>query len=162
MRNVSATPAVLTIAYLVPVSVWWFAQLSLLLQASNPVLVPFSINVLQTLSVVQLLCLCLFAPHWIKPQLGMAHSATTIATSLLPAWPLFALLGLATGIPASALIATQAVAACVGLAVAGAATFLQRLHVSAEGLRLSQSCLGLAAASFAWLLRDEWLRWLTP
>jgi len=51
MRTVSATPAVLTLAYLVPVSVWWFAQMSLLLQASNPVLVPFSINVLQTLSI---------------------------------------------------------------------------------------------------------------
>ena len=160
MRNVSATPAVLTIAYLVPVSVWWFAQMSLLLQASEPLLVPFSINVLQTLSVVQVLCLCLFVPHWIQPQLDMTHSATTIATSLLPAWPLFAILGLATGIPATAIVATQAVAAAIGLAVAGAATFVQRLHLGVEILRLSQACLGLAAATLAWLLRSEWLQWI--
>ena len=161
MRNVSATPAVLTIAYLVPVSIWWFAQTSLLLQASNPVFVPFSINVLQTLSVVQILCLCLFVPHWVRPQLGMTHDATTIATSLLPAWPLVAMLGLATGIPATALIATQAVAASIGLAVAGIAMVVQRLRMSAEVLRLSQACLGLAAATLAWLLRSEWLQWLT-
>lgn len=160
MRNVSATPAVLTIAYLVPVSVWWFAQMSILLQASNPVLVPFSIQVLQTLSIVQVLCLCLFVPHWVQPRLGMTHSATTIATSLLPAWPLFAILGLATGIPATALIATQVVAACVGLAVAGITTLVQRSSVSAEVLRLSQAGLGLAAATLAWLLRSEWLQWL--
>jgi len=160
MRTVSATPAVLTLAYLVPVSVWWFAQMSLLLQASNPVLVPFSINVLQTLSIVQVLCLCLFVPHWVQSQLGMTHSATMIATSLLPAWPLFAILGLATGVPATALIATQAVAAGIGLAMAGVAVFMQRLHLGAEVLRLSQSCLGLVAATLAWLLRNEWLQWL--
>ena len=160
MRNVSATPAVLTMTYLVPVSVWWFAQMSLLLQASNPVLAPFSINILQTLSIVQVLCLCLFVPHWVQSQLGMTHSATAIATSLLPAWPLFAILGLATGVPATALVATQAVAAGIGLAVASIATFMQRLHMSAEILRLSQAGLGLAAATLAWLLRSEWLQWL--
>jgi len=161
MRNVSATPAVLTITYLVPVSAWWFVQMSLLLQASNPVLVPFSITALQTLSVVQVICLCLSVPHWVQPRLGMTHSATTIATSLLPAWPLFAILGLATGIPATVLIATQAVAAGVGMAVAGIAMVVQRLRVSAEVLRLSQACLGLVAATLAWLLRSEWLQWLT-
>jgi hypothetical protein len=161
MRNVRATPAVLTLTYLVPVSVWWFAQMSILLQASEPLLVPFSLNVLRTLSIVQVLSLCLFVPHWIQPQLGMTYGATAIATSLLPAWPLFAMLGLATGIPATALIATQAVAAGVGLAVAGIAMVVQRLRMSAEVLRLSQACLGLAAATLAWLLRSEWLQWLT-
>jgi hypothetical protein len=161
MRKVSATPAVLTITYLVPVSVWWFAQMSILLHASEPLLVPFSLNVLQTLSIVQVLSLCLFVPHWIQPQLGMTYGATTIATSLLPAWPLFAILGLATGVPATALIATQAVAAGIGLAVAGIASFVQRLPVTAEVLRLSKACLGLTAATLAWLLRSQWLQWIT-
>jgi hypothetical protein len=146
--------------YLIPVSVWWFAQMSLLLQASNPVLVPFSISVLQTLSVLQVLSLCLFVPHWNQPQLGMTHSAKTIATSLLPAWPLFAILGLATGVPETALIASQALAAGIGLAVAGITTFVQRLHLRAEIMRLSRACLGLAAATLAWLLRGAWLQWL--
>lgn len=162
MRTVSATPAVLTMTYLVPVSVWWFVQMSLLLQASNPVFVPFSIHVLQTLSIVQVLYLCLFAPHWVQPQPGMTNSAVAVATALLPAWPLFAILGLATGVPVTALIATQAVAAVAGLAVARIATFVRRLRLSAELLRLSQACLGLAAATLAWSLRSEWLQWLTP
>ena len=160
MRNVSATPAVLTITYLVPVSVWWFAQMSILLQASEPLLVPFSLNVLQTLSIVQVISLCLFVPHWVQQRLGMAHSATAIATSLLPTWPLFAMLGLATGVSATALIATQAVAAVIGLAMAGIASIVQRLPVTAEVLRLSKACLGLTAATLAWLLRSQWLQWI--
>ena len=156
----SATPAFLSIAYLMPISVWWFVQISMVSQMPDPLWAPFGVRVLQTLIVVQLLCLSLFVPHWVKPKFDARKNAPSIVGSLLPAWPLLTILCLATGVSAAALVATQVATAGVGLLVAGAATLVYRLRLPHETLRLSQASLGLASAMLAWSLRAEWLNWI--
>jgi hypothetical protein len=151
----SATPALLTLTYLIPVSTWWFTQLSV--QPSSSGL--FSLRVLETLLITQLLCLSLFLPQWIESKDEIRQHATSIAASLLPCWPLIALLWLATGVSVLALVVWQVVAVVIGLAVALVALALQRFRVDDEPLRLMQSSLGLVAATFVFVTSADWLQW---
>lgn len=153
MRSIDATPAFLTIAYLVPICVWWFVQVSMMSQPASPPLASFSVQVLQALVLTQVLCLCLFVPHW---------AAASVAAALLPAWPLLAMLGFAAGMSIVVLAAVQAFIALIGLIIVAAATLLHHTRISAEVLRLLLSGLGVVAFTFAWLLRTEWLQWVTP
>jgi hypothetical protein len=152
-----ATPAMLTMVYLIPVSIWWFTQMSVLTSSPEQ----FSLQVLGALLIMQVLCLCLFVPQWVRPQERLKQGATAIAASLLPCWPLFAMLWLASGVSAFALVASQAGAVSVGLVVASMAMILQRSRVSEEPLRLLQTSLGLLAATLVFLARTDWLQWIT-
>lgn len=169
MQPLSATPILFTLIYSSLISVWWFAQLSMLSPLPGPALAPVSSQVLQALVAVQILGLCLFVPMWILhdskqagPRSSRLRYPLIIASSLLPAWPLIAMLGLATGVSFTSLAITQALAIGIGLAVAIVATLGQNLVATVELQRLINTGIGALAAACAWLLRDSFLHWLTP
>ena len=118
--------------YLVPFGIWWLTQLAILTEPLSPPLTDISMQVLQALFTTQMLGLCL---------LGM--------------------LGLAAGVTVTALAMTEAIIATAGLVVLAPATLLQKLCGHAEIRRLALTGLGLAAAILAWVLRQEWLQWVS-
>ena len=169
MQPLSATPILLTLIYSLPISVWWFAQLSMLSPLPGPALAPVSSPVLQTLVVVQILCLCLFVPMWILhdsaqagPRSPKLRYSLIIASSVLPAWPLIVMLGLATGVSFASLATTQVLAVTIGFIVATVATLGRKLVATVELQRLINTSVGAIAAACAWLLRDSYLHWLAP
>jgi hypothetical protein len=154
---VSVAPAVLTLIYLIPVSIWWFAQLSI----GSPSFGPISLQALEALLLTQVLCLFLFAPQWSSMRTGIKEGAITVAVSLLPTWPLFALLCLASGVSLISLAAAQALTAVLGLVFISTLGLLHRAPVNAEAARLIRASFGLIIATFAWLTRATWLPWVT-
>jgi hypothetical protein len=154
---VSITPAVLTLIYLIPVSIWWFAQLSIGLQSPGPI----SLQAFEALLLTQVLCLCLLAPQWSRTTAGFKEGATAVAASLLPSWPLFALLCLASGISFISLAAAQAITAILGLVSISILDLLHRVPVNAEAARLVRASFGLIIATFAWSTHATWLPWVT-
>ena len=152
MRDLDATPSWLTVMYLVPFSIWWLTQLSILTEPLSPLLADISLQVLQVLLVTQMLSLCLFVPRW---------SAVSVATALLPAWPVLGMLGLAAGVPVAALAATEAVIAIAGLVVLTLAALVQKVLTGNEQRRLALASLGLTAAILAWVSRHVWLQWVS-
>ncbi len=153
MRSVSATPAYLAIAWMIPLGIWWFGSLSTMSQAPSPALGSFSAEVVQALVIVQMLSVCLFAAQW---------HPSSIAAHLLPAWPLLAMLGLAAGMPTVGLLASQLAVAASGAAVFGIAAVLRRFHMPAETMRLALTSLGVVCAGLAWMSRAAWLPGTTP
>lgn len=151
----------LTITWLVPLSAWWFGQLFVLSPVTSPAVAHLSLQAVQTVLVAQVLCICLFAPHWIEPDSSIANNGSTVAASLLPAWPLIAVLWLASGVSVAALAGTQLLAGGIGLALILIATGVRRSAARGEMLRMLQTSLGVTAASIAWLLHETWLQWLT-
>lgn len=151
MRQLSAAPSLVAFIYLVPISTWWLTELSIMPEPASPVLATFSSVVLKTLVTTQMLSLCLFVTRW---------SPVSIATSLLPAWPVLALLGLAAGITLGSLAITQAIIATTGILICGVAMMLRRILPDSEVMHLSFSVLGLAVAVLAWFLRGYWLQWV--
>ena len=169
MQPLSATPILFTLIYSALISVWWFAQLSMLSPLPGPALAPVSSQVLQALVAVQIFCLCLFVPIWVLhdskqagPRSFSLRYSLIIASSVLPAWPLIAMLGLATGVSFTSLAATQALAILIGLAVASVAALGRSLATTIDLQRLLSTSIGTIAAASAWLLRDSYLQWLTP
>jgi len=153
VRELDATPSWLTGVYLVPICIWWLAQLSTLTEPLSPPLAGFSMQVLQALFITQALSLCLFVPR---------GCAVSVAAALMPAWPILGMLGFAAGVSVTALAATEAVIAIAGLIVLMLATLVQKLFTGGEIRRLALSSLGLAAAILAWVSRTVWLQWVSP
>jgi hypothetical protein len=151
------TPAVLTLAYLIPASIWWFTQLSLMPTSTGQL----SLQALEALLLTQVLFLCLFVPLWTRPTADIKQGATAIAAALLPSWPLLAMLSLASGVTVLAMVASQTVLAVVGLIITSIAMILQRATGAAEPMRLVRVSVGLIAASVALMTRAIWLPWVT-
>ena len=147
MRRLSAIPAVVTLVWLLPAGAAWFAELSMMSPLPGPELGPASLDTLRLVLLAQLLALCLFAPQW---------QANAVAASLLPAWPLVALLGYATGIPAPTLVGTQIGIAATGLLITALTAPLRRPG-GGETAQLLRAAAGTVAAGIAWLVRDSWL-----
>jgi hypothetical protein len=147
MRQLSVIPAAVTLVWLVPACAIWLAELSMMSPLPGPALGPVSGELLRAVLIAQLLALCLFAPQW---------QADAVAMSLLPAWPLIALLGYAAGAPALTLLGTQTVAGATGLLLT-ALTAPLRQRPGRDTARLLQGTAGLVAAGLAWLVRDAWL-----
>jgi hypothetical protein len=147
VRRLSAIPAAVTLVWLVPIGLAWLAALSMMSPLPGPALGPLSLDVLRIALVAQLVTLCLFAPQW--------HSLA-VPASLLPAWPMLALLGHAAGIPAPSLIGTQVVAAGTGLLLTALTAPLRR-PPGGETAQLLRGTAGVVAAGLAWLVRDTWL-----
>ena len=165
MRALKLTPALVGLMCALPISVWWFTQLTLVAPLPGPALAPLSREVQTVLVSVQLLVLCLFAPLWVlndarlcNGRSGALLAAATIASILLPAWPLIVMLGLASGVSFSALLATQIVIALAGLVIVAIASVARAVFDSTESLRLILTGLGVAAAFAAWSLRASWLQ----
>ena len=168
MRALKLAPAMLGLMCSLPISFWWFARLSLVSPLPGPQLAPLSLEALQVLVSLQLLILCLFAPLWLlhdsslfKGRSGVLRGATAIASTLLPVWPLIAMLGLASGVSFSGLLTTQIVILVSGLAILALATVARALFHSVESQRLILTSFGVVAAFVAWSLRAIWLQWLS-
>lgn len=147
MRRLSPIPAVVTLLWLVPAGTAWLAELSMMSPLPGPALAPASLDALHVVLLAQCLSLVLFAPQW---------QAAAVPTALLPAWPLLALLGYATGVTLITLMITQLFAAAAGLLVVAVTAPLRR-PAGGDTLRLARASAGLVAAAIAWLLRDAWL-----
>lgn len=168
MRALKLTPALVGLMCALPISVWWFARLTFVSPLPGPELAPLSLEVLTVLVSVQLLVMCLFAPLWVlndarlcNGRPGALLAAATIASMLLPVWPLIVMLGLASGASFSALVTTQVVIALAGLVIVAIASVSRAVIDTTEALRLILTGLGAAAAFAAWSLRASWLQWLS-
>ncbi len=161
MRTLSAMPAWVSLLYVIPVSLWWYVQFAMLPAPMSPPLAGISLQVLQTLFMAQALCLCLFIPMLDRGQGPLPQLALNgIAMSLLPAWPLLAMFGLASGVSVVALAATEAAVATIGAIVLGIAILMRRSKLGAEGLRLALASLSAVAAALTWFWRTELLQGL--
>lgn len=162
MRKLTALPTLIAIGCFITVTSWWFMQLSLSPGTNAVAIHEISLRAMRVILLLQLLSISLFAPLWLGMSSGHAatHSATTILSALFPAWPLLAILWLATGIPVTALAKTEAVVFGAGLLIALLARAIQYLVENTEINRLLQTSLGLAAATTTWLFRTEWLQWI--
>jgi hypothetical protein len=168
MRALKLTPTLVGLMCALPISVWWFAQLTLVSPLPGPALAPLSREVLTVLVSVQLLVMCLFAPLWVlndarlcNGRSGALLAAATIASMLLPTWPLIVMLGLASGASFSGLLITQIVIASAGLVIVAIASVSRAAFDTTESIRLILTGLGAVAAFAAWSLRAFWLQWLS-
>ncbi len=163
MRRVNPLPALMAIACLIAVASWWFMQLSLLTSTNAAAVGDISLLATRALLLLQLLSISLFAALWLDKNdaFAAARSAATILSAILPAWPLLAMLCLATGLSAVALIKTELLILGVGLLVTLFAHAIRNGSLGAETSRLLRSSLGLVAAAITWTFRDEWLQWIT-
>ena len=168
MRNLTTIPALLAIACLITVSTWWLLQLSALPRMNAAAINDISLQAARTLLLLQLMSISLFAPLWPTAALGgakqpdaSAHIVMPVLAAILPAWPLLALLWLASGIAATAVVKIEVLVLGVGLAVTLLARAIHRLDLNTEAERLLQTSLGIAAAAASWLFRAEWLQWIT-
>ena len=167
MWKIAATPAVIAIGCLIPVSSWWFIQVYGLLGTVSSAISIVSLQALQIMLLVQFLSVSLFSPHWAvesyeqSPQrIAFVRAGASIVSSVLPAWPLLAMLSLASAVSASEIANAEAMVLVTGLSVALVARAFQGLRLGAEITRLSQSFLGLVAATLVWVFRLDWFHWI--
>ena len=162
MRKLTILPAMIAIGCLITVASWWFMQISLLPGTNAAAIHEISLWATRVILLLQMLSISLFAPLWLgmSSEHSVAHSTTTILSALFPAWPMLAILWLATGMPATALVKTEAVVLGAGLVIALLARAIQHLTQNTEVNRLLQTSLGLAAATTTWLFRTECLQWI--
>jgi len=167
MRNLTATPGLIAIACLLPVSSWWFMQMLVLPASTGTGASSASMQALRALVLLQFLSVSLFGPqvttklqHESGRRIALLELGTPTAAFVLPAWPLLAMLLLASGLSAGEFAAAEAGVAVVGLAVMLLARGLRYFRLSAETKRMAQVFLGLVAACSVWLFRQELLRWI--
>ena len=167
MWKLAATPSVIAIGCLLPVSSWWFMQLSSLLGTNSPAIGNISLQALQALLLVQLVVVSLFSPQWAvesneqsTQRFAFVRVAASVISSVLPAWPLLAMLSLATAVSATELATAEAMVLTTGFSVAFIAHVFQGLGLGAEVTRLSQIFLGLVAATVVWVFRLDWFHWI--
>ncbi len=167
MWNIAVTPSLVAVGCLIPVSGWWIIQLSGHLEKFSPATGAVSMQAIQAILLLQLLSVSLFSPHWVTEshqksphRVSFGQTGVSIISSILPAWPFLAMLSLASGIPASKFGKAEALVLATGLTIALIARSFQNLNVSAEVTRLSQSFLGLVAASLIWVFRIDWFEWI--
>ena len=167
MWNIMATPGLVAIGCLIPVSSWWIIQLSGHLEKLSPATGNVSLQAIQAILILQLLSVSLFSPHWAVEshqqsphRFAFVQTGVAVISSVLPAWPLLAMLSLASGVSASKFGKAEAVVLATGVTIAMVARSFQELNFGAELTRLSQSFLGLVAATLVWVFRFDWFRWI--
>lgn len=166
MRSLAAAPGLVAMGYLIPVSGWWFTQLPGLLEKHSPSVAGISLQALQATLILQLIVVTLFSPLWSasrNEQPAWRNAIVTpglsVALSILPAWPLLAMLCLASVAPFSKLAQVQVAVLAAGLAVALLARGFRNFEFGVEATRLLQAFLGLVAATLAWIFRHAWWQW---
>ncbi len=167
MWKLTATPGVIAIGCLIPVSSWWFLQVYGLLGTVSSAISIVSLQASQIMLLVQFLSVSLFSPHWAvesQEQLPQRYTffrvGASVVSSVLPAWPLLAMLSLAGAASAYEIATAEAMVFITGLSVALIAQALHSLRFGAEITRLSQTFLGLVAATLVWEFRLDWFHWI--
>ena len=165
--KIAATPGLIAIGCMIPVSVWWFMQLSGHLEKHSPAIGNVSLQAIQAILILQLLSVSLFSPHWAAAshaqslrRFAFVPTGIAVISSVLPAWPLLAMLSLASGVSAIKFGKAEAVVLASGITIALIARSFQELNLGAEATRLSQSLLGLVAATLVWVFRFDWFHWI--
>jgi len=167
MQRLDATPALLTLAGLLPFSTWWFTEVRLLPFFPDPALAPLSTDTLTAFLAVQAIGLSLLGPFLLpaasrseRPLDAIAHALRTVAVAMVPAVPFVALLGYAAGI---AIVPLALAGAKVGLLVClvlTAASLARSLTVSVEMQRLLLSGTGAIAALLMHAERGRLMPWI--
>jgi hypothetical protein len=167
MRNVAATPGIIAIGSMIPVSGWWFVQVNVLIDTFSVGIGHVSVQALQALLLLQCLSVCLFVPHWVtttgevsSQRRGYWQIGLPVLFALLPAWPLLAMLVLASGASAGQVAMAEVLFLASGLVVALVARIVHNLGMDAEITRLLLGTLGLVAAALVWWFRIEWFDWI--
>ena len=75
MHGVTATPGLVAIACLVPVSSWWFMQI---VGLPGPAINNASLQAVQAILLLQFLCAGLFSPQWTTESSGRISSGLNI------------------------------------------------------------------------------------
>jgi hypothetical protein len=159
------TPGLLAIGCLVPVSSWWFMQTGGL-SASGAAINAASLQAIKALLLLQFLSICLFSPQWIadsenRPaqRFTMVEVSASLAAFALPAWPLLAMLALASEVSAAGFAVAQVAVLVTGILLASISRGIDVLVNGEEIARLSRLLLGIIAASLVWVFRLELYQW---
>lgn len=165
----TTAPGLVAIGCMIPVSGWWLLQMTTTINGGGTLNSYSSIQAVQTLVLLQVLTVTLFAPIWATTmedrspaKIVAARIATPVFSAVLPAWPLLAMLWLASGIPVAAFAILEAGVLAAGVALGFIAVAIRRPQMNPEMTRLVPVCLGLTSATIAWVLRSNILGWLAP
>jgi hypothetical protein len=166
MLKRSATPGLIAIGCTIPVSSWWFIQLTGLIDSYSQAIGDISVQAIHTMLILQFLSVCLFCSYWAAEPYdqssrrpALLQIAPSVVATVLPAWPLLAMLSIAGGLSAGQVIMAEASLFFAGLAVALIARAIHKLLLSTEINRLLTSVLGLASATLFWVFRTDWFDW---
>ena len=166
MWKVAATPGLIAIGCMLPVSIWWFIQASMLLATHSPAVSDVSLQAIHAMLLVQFLSVSLFSPHWQgesneqSPQITFARMGTSVMSFVLPSLPLLAMLSLASGVTTGKIARAESSILVTGLCIAVIARVVPRLSLGAEFSRQLQYFLGLVAAMLVWVFRHDWFHWI--
>ena len=165
--KIAATPGLVAIGCMIPVSGWWIIQLSGHLEKHSPAIGNVSLQAILAILLLQFLSVSLFSPYWAAEsheqsphRFAFVQTGVSVISSVLPAWPLLAMLSLASGVSASIFGKAEAVVLATGITIALIARSFQELNFRPEITRLSQSFLGLVAATLVWVFRFDWFHWI--
>ncbi len=91
MWNIAATPGLIAIGFLIPVSSWWFMQLSVLSQTNGLTTTNVSLQAIQLVLLLQILTVSLFSPLWaadsidqLPQRVAIARIALSVFSAVLP------------------------------------------------------------------------------
>lgn len=153
MRSVIVAPVFVAVAVSIPVATWWLLQLPGLSPVASTGALGASTQALQVLIVLQLLSVCLLYRYWM-------HSMSTIALTLIPTWPLVAMLGLAAGAPLTEIVVSQLLLLAIAFVLTLGAARLDKLLREHSAKDTLHAIVGIGAAALAWSFRSDWLGWL--
>ena len=166
-RLLTATPGMIAIGCLLPVSGWWFMQMSVIPANPGPAASNASMQAVQAIVLLQFLSVSLFVPQvTANSQPGSSHRcalfglAVPVAAFVLPAWPFLTMLSLGSGLSARDFATAEAGVLVVGLAVALLSRGLRYFEFGVEVNRLLRISPGLVAAISVWMLRRELWSWI--
>lgn len=167
MPGIAMTPSFVTIGCLLPASVWWLSLLSGHFQIYNPAIGDINLQALQIILTLQLVSVSLFSPFWATDtDAGSAHATAltramiSTTSAVLPAWPLLAMLSLASGVSAGKIGKAQVLVFFAGIAMTLFAYGLRQLKLTTETRHVAVSLVGVVAAILFWVFRLDWFRWV--
>ena len=166
MRTLSGTPTLVALACLVPVSVWWFMQMMNPYGDIAAIGNTTSLQAINAVLVLQLVGIALFGPEISSPVVpgredrwSLSKDVIAVTAFVLPALPLLAMLGLASGLTVITLVRAVCAVFAAGFATVLAGQWIRRAGLAREMTRVLHSSLGIVAASFVWIFRQDVLLW---
>ena len=157
MLNVPAAPALLTATWLAPLMAWWLLQVMALPPGAAAAFEVLSATAIRTLLALQIFGIGLVAAHSqpLARPAGLRDAAAVPLVGLLPAWPLLAALGMASGSSTGKIVLSQFLAAFLGMALVLASHYVVARCPEPATARMLRSALGLCAAAAVWVLLER-------
>jgi len=160
MSRLTPIGGFLAAALFLAAGAWWLANMTL--QASGGFAAAPMVSAQAAVALVlgQWLLIALFA--------GQPGSTGTLSTSaasglsyIVPVWPLIALLWLCSDLSVVTLVATQAIAFTLALAMAWIGAGVERMRIDAELEIMLRSAIGIVVAAAIWTGRSQLHAWVT-